>query len=116
MINEILVERGEMVEPAAKGLPSLTRQSSTSRRLNILGFTRTAEANIPHFKWRLEMEQPPAHAFVISTLKDGIPLGRVPALDCAITISPFEQFVSAATTGQHHCNLKIYIILMYIYI
>ncbi|KAJ9709928.1 hypothetical protein PVL29_001421 [Vitis rotundifolia] len=103
-----------MVEPAAKGLPSLTRQSSTARRLNILGFTRTAEANVPHLKWILEMEQPRAHAFVISTMKDCIPLGRVPALDCAITISPFEQFVSAATTGQHHCKLKIYVILMYI--
>lgn len=66
----------EIVCPLIRGFPSLTRQSSKCRRLNIRGLIRRAELNQPHLRWIPEISQPETQTFIISTVYVGIPLGR----------------------------------------
>lgn len=47
---KVLAYVKEIVRPAARGRPSLTRQSLSAMRLNILGLTCRADANIPQFR------------------------------------------------------------------
>lgn len=81
----------DIVWPLIRGFPSLTRQSSKCRRLNIRGLIRRAELNQPQLRWIPEMSQPETQTFIISTVYVGIPLGRGAVGPWFITISDFEH-------------------------